>query len=114
MANEVIYVDFADGAKRVMNNTKLYVKLLTKFKNDTKLDALEEGLAAGDMEKAQSAAHTLKGVAANLSLMELFKQSLELETQIKAKAVDPVQMELVKTVFEATILEVDKVIAENG
>ena len=114
MVNEVIYVDFADGAKRVMNNTKLYVKLLTKFRNDTKLETLEEAITAGDMEKAQSAAHTLKGVAANLSLAELFKQSLELETQIKAKVVDPAQMELVKTVFEATIQEVDKVIAENG
>ena len=114
MADNVVYLDYADGIKRVMNNAKLYVKLLTKFKNDTKLDDLEAALAAGDLEKAQGAAHTIKGVAANLSLSELFKQSLELETQIKANAVDPGQMEIIKAAFAATLQEVDKVIAENG
>jgi HPt (histidine-containing phosphotransfer) domain-containing protein len=113
MADEV-YVNFADGVKRVMNNTKLYVKLLTKFRDDTKLGDLEEALAAGEMEKAQAAAHTLKGVAANLSLIELFNQTLELETQIKAKSPKTEQMEKVKTVFNTTLQEVGKVIAENG
>jgi len=110
---DVVYLDFAEGAKRIMNNTKLYVKLLTKFKNDTKLDDLESALAAGELEKAQGAAHTLKGVAANLSLTELFKQSLELETQIKAADVQPGQMDILKAAFTATIAEVEKVIAEN-
>jgi len=114
MADNAVYLDYADGIKRVMNNAKLYVKLLTKFRNDTKLDDLETALAAGDMEKAQAAAHTIKGVAANLSLAELFKQTLELESQIKAQSVDPNQMETVKTVFAATLQEVDRVIAENG
>ena len=114
MADNVTYLDYADGLKRVMNNAKLYAKLLTKFKDTTKLDDLEAAVAAGNMEAAQNAAHTIKGVAANLSLAELFKQSLELENQIKAKAVDPNQMETVKTVFAATLQEVDRVIAENG
>jgi len=111
---DVVYVDFADGVKRVMNNAKLYTKLLTKFRNDTKLDELEAALTAGEMEKAQAQAHTIKGVAANLSLTGLFQQSLEIETQIKAGAVEPDQMDKMKAVFEATITEVDKVIAENG
>ena len=109
-----IYLDFSDGIKRVMNNTKLYVRLLGKFRNDTKLDELEAAMAEGDLERAQSIAHTIKGLAANLSLTELFKQSLELETQIKTKIVDPSQMELLKITFDATIIEVDKVINENG
>ena len=68
MAGEVILIDIEDGVKRVMNNRKLYVKLLNKFKDGTNLNDLESGLAAGDMEKAQTAAHTIKGLAANLSL----------------------------------------------
>ena len=114
MGDNVVYVDLAEGKKRVMNNIKLYVKLLTKFRNDTKLDALETALAEGDLEKAQTAAHTIKGIAANLSLTELFKQCLEIETQIKAKAVNPSQLETVKTIFTATLQEIDKVITENG
>ena len=110
---DIVYLDFAEGVKRVMNNSKLYVKLLAKFK-ETKLDDLEAALIAGEMEKAQAAAHTIKGVAANLSLTELFKQSLELETQIKAGNVDLKQMEAVKTVMAATLAEADKVIAANG
>jgi HPt (histidine-containing phosphotransfer) domain-containing protein len=111
---DVIYVNFDEGVKRVMNNAKLYVKLLAKFKNDTRLDSLEAALAAGDMEKAQVEAHTVKGVAANLSLSGLFDQTLELETQIKARAVDPNQLETVKTVFAATLQEIEKVIAQNA
>ena len=114
MADDAVYVDFKEGIKRVMNNTKLYVKLLAKFKTDAKVDDIIEGLAAGDYEKARVQAHTIKGIAANLSLMELYKQILELETQIKAKAVDFIQVEKVKTVYAATVQEVDRVMAEHG
>jgi HPt (histidine-containing phosphotransfer) domain-containing protein len=114
MADEVVYINVQEGAKRVMNNVKLYVKFLGKFKDGTSLDELEAALAAGDLEKAQGAAHTVKGVAANLSLSELFKQTLELENQIKAKSVDLSQLETVKSVFSRTLEEVDKVIAQNG
>ena len=114
MADDVVYIDFADGVKRVMNNTKLYTKLLTKFKNDTNLNDLETAIAAGDLEKAKNAAHTIKGLSANLSLMELNKQSLALETQIKAGSADPAQLDTVKTAFAKTLQEIDKVISENG
>ena len=113
MADNVVYLDFDDGKKRVMNNAKLYVKLLTKFRDGSKLDELEAAVIAGDMEKAKAEAHTIKGVAANLSMPELANQSLELENQIKAGSIDPNQMETIKTVFAATLQEVNKVIAEN-
>jgi HPt (histidine-containing phosphotransfer) domain-containing protein len=113
MAGELEYINFDEGIKRVMNNVKLYVKLITKFKADTNLDELLAPLAAEDYEKAQTAAHTLKGVSANLSLTELFKQTLELETQVKARNVNPSQIDKVKTVFSETIKEIDKVIEQN-
>jgi len=111
-ADDVVYIDAAEGVKRVMNNSKLYVKLLVKFKDDKNLAELDEAIVAGDLTKAQASAHTLKGLAANLSLTELFKQSLELETQIKAGSVDPDQMETVKNVYAQTLIETDKVIAQ--
>jgi HPt (histidine-containing phosphotransfer) domain-containing protein len=114
MADELVYINFDEGIKRVMNNAKLYVKLLAKFKTDTNLDELVAPLGAGDYEKAQVAAHTLKGVSANLSLAELFKQTLELENQIKARVVDPHQIEKVKITFADTIKEIDKVTEQNG
>jgi HPt (histidine-containing phosphotransfer) domain-containing protein len=114
MADGTVYVNVTEGSSRVMNNIKLYVKLLNKFKNDNNLNDLESALAEGDLKKAQNMAHTIKGVAANLALTELFKQCLELETQIKSGTVNPAQTETVKTTFAATQKEIDRVIAENG
>jgi len=112
MADDVVYIDVTEGIKRVMNNSKLYGKLLVKFKDDKNLAELDEALAGGDLTKAQASAHTLKGLAANLSLTELFKQSLELETQIKAGSVNPEQLTVVKDVYAQTLIETDKVIAQ--
>jgi HPt (histidine-containing phosphotransfer) domain-containing protein len=108
--SDILLVDVEDGLKRIMNNTKLYVKLLVKFKEDTNLRDLEAALASGENAKAQVSAHTLKGIAANLSLIELQKQSLEIETQIKSGSINPQQINIVKGIYNQTIKEVDKVI----
>jgi HPt (histidine-containing phosphotransfer) domain-containing protein len=89
---------------------------LTQFKTgfDIKMTELSTQFASGDMEAAQVSAHTIKGASANLSLVELSKQVLELETQIKARNADPDQMGKVQAVFGETLKEIDKVIAQNG
>jgi HPt (histidine-containing phosphotransfer) domain-containing protein len=110
----VVYLNEEEGKKRVMNNNKLYVKLLTKFKADTNLDEFNIAAGAQDWEKAQAAAHTIKGIAANLSLTELYKQSLDVETQIKGKALKDESLESLKNCFAATLMEIDKVIVRNG
>ena len=109
---DIIYINEEDGKKRVMNNGKLYAKLLTKFKTDTNLNDLIAFAGVQDWEKAQGAAHTIKGIAANLSLTELFNQSLECETQLKGKSLKPESLESLKTCFNETVTAVDKVIAQ--
>ena len=111
---DVVYINEEEGKKRVMNNSKLYVKLLNKFKADTNLDNLVAFAAAQDWEKAQAAAHTVKGIAANLSLMELFNQSLEVETQLKGKSLNSESLESLKMCFSETLSAVDKVIARDA
>jgi HPt (histidine-containing phosphotransfer) domain-containing protein len=110
----VVYLNEEEGKKRVMNNAKLYVKLLTKFKADTNVNELVAAAEAQDWERAQAAAHTIKGTSANLSLTELYKQSLEVETQIKGKALKAESLESLQSCFAATVTEIDKVIARNG
>jgi len=105
-------IDVQDALKRVMNNEKLYAKLLTKFKGDNNLKELEDSLALGDLENAKSAVHTLKGLAANLSLVELHKQCLEMENQIKSNQINPNQIDEVKKIFSVTLEEMDKVIKQ--
>lgn len=112
--SDIILIDIEDGLKRVVNNRKLYAKLLVKFKDDTNLKKLEDALAGGDLEEAKTAVHTLKGLAANLSLIELHKQSLEMENQIKASNINPNQINAVKDAFSFTVEEIDKVVEQYG
>ena len=109
---EVIYIDINGGLQRMMNNNKLYTKLLDKFKNDPSMASIESAMAEGNMENARAAAHSLKGISANLSLTELYKQSMELESQIKENSVKPDSLENLKTVYAKTIVEVDKTIIQ--
>ena len=109
---DVVYVNEEEGKKRLMNNDKLYAKLLTKFKTDTKLDDLVASAGAQEWEKAHAAAHAVKGVAGNLSLTELYNQSLDVETQIKGKSLKAESMENLKACFAETQVQVEKVIAK--
>ena len=110
--SDVVYINEEEGKKRVMNNGKLYAKLLTKFKTDTNLNDLYAFAEAQDWEKAQGAAHTIKGIAANLSLTELFNQSLDVETQIKGKSLKTESIESLKNCFAETLIQVEKVITQ--
>ena len=114
MEENAAYVNSAEGIKRMMNNPKLYFRLLTKFVNDTKLDTLEKAFADGDAAKIQGEVHTLKGLAGNLSLPLLYDRCLEMETRIKSGTIDGGQMEAVGAVFAATLQAIEKVVAENG
>ena len=111
---EIVYVNEEEGKKRVMNNGKLYAKLLTKFKADTNLNTLIDLTEAQDWEKAQVTIHTIKGIAANLSLTELFNRSIDVEAQIKGRALKPDAIEDLKTCYAETLIQVDKVIANNA
>jgi len=109
---EIVYINEEDGKKRVMNNGKLYAKLLTKFMSDTNLEILGAAAGVQDWEKAQTAAHTIKGIAANLSLTELYNQSQDVEAQLKEKSINPESLENLKTCFAETVVQVEKVIAK--
>ena len=112
MADDVVLINVEEGSKRVVNNTKLYAKLLAKFMEDPSFNNIGIALAEGNIESAKGHTHTLKGLAANLSLSELYKQCVELEVQIKSGSVKPEQVACVNNVYAQTIIEVEKVIAQ--
>ncbi|MDR2630733.1 MAG: Hpt domain-containing protein [Spirochaetaceae bacterium] len=114
VANDIVYIDLTEGLKRVMGNTKLYVKLLHKFKVEPSLEGLFAAVEAEDYQKAQVLAHTVKGIAANLSLTELYEQSVKFEAQIKSRDIEPGAPESFKTCLEETIKNIDKVIEQYG
>jgi len=108
--DDVVYINAEEGINRVMNNVKLYTSLLGKFINDPNMNNFENAAAKGDMEEARGCIHSLKGLAANLSLLELNKQAADIELQIKAGEIKSGQLESLKDVYDKTISEIDKVV----
>ncbi|MCL2411283.1 MAG: Hpt domain-containing protein [Treponema sp.] len=110
--SDIVYINIEEGLKRVMNNAMLFAKLLSKFKNYTHISEIEAAFAENDLEAALNSAHTLKGLAANLSLTELYKQVQELEAQIKIGTENNELLEKIKGVHAKTLEEADKVISQ--
>ena len=67
-------INYTEAMDRFGGNEALFVRLATKFLNDTHFSALEAALAEGDAEEAHRQAHSLKGVAGNLSFDELYRE----------------------------------------
>lgn len=65
-----MHADF-DGVMSRLRNEKLIQKILILFLDDNSFDTLETSLSKSDWETAFRAAHTLKGIALNLSLTPL-------------------------------------------
>jgi two-component system sensor histidine kinase/response regulator len=85
VAADAPILDVAEGEERVGGNKELFVRLLQQFyekyqKTDEDIDTV---LEAGEQEKAQRIAHTIKGVAANLALKPLWVASAEREKSIR-------------------------------
>ncbi len=65
-------IDVQGALDRMMGNEEL-ARLLGKFLDDTSFARLETALAEHDADAAFSAAHTLKGVAGNLSVTTVYE-----------------------------------------
>lgn len=65
-------VNLPSGVKRFLNNEALYEEFLLKFPSDVNIQILRQAFAAEEKTAAFHAAHTLLGVAANLSMEELY------------------------------------------
>ena len=64
-------INVSGAVERFMGNEALYYKFLIRFPEDPNYPALKQAIKAGECRKAFEAAHTLKGVAGNLSLQRL-------------------------------------------
>ena len=80
--------DVKGALARLMNNKKLYQKLLTRFENEySEYDMqLRKSLEAGDYEDAVLRSHTMKGLAGNLGAERLREVSMDVESLCKDKS----------------------------
>lgn len=63
--------DYEDTMKRFMGSEPTYLRILKMLLQDENMGKLEQALAEGDLAAGFEAAHTLKGVSANLGLTPL-------------------------------------------
>ena len=107
--NSEEYVDVKDALKRIGGSMDLYKRLLKQFSGGDHIDPLEEALSVGAMEEASRLIHTLKGVAANLSLVKLSKLASELEHNVKNKLDHSEKFEELKNAYYITSQEIAKI-----
>ena len=82
-----------------LRSEKLVQKFVLKFLNDGSYQLLLDSLAAGDRDEAFRAAHTIKGVCANLAFNTLLASSEELTEALRdGKPPQPGEEELVARV----------------
>ena len=68
-------IDYMDAMERMDNEADFYKTLAMKFLNDEHYIDLVAAMDVKDYDKGYEAAHALKGVAGNLSFVELFKEA---------------------------------------
>ena len=76
--------DVDDGLKRCVNNEAFYLKLVARVPGDGNFEKLKEAVDAGDLDAGFEAAHTLKGIAANLSLTPILDPVVEITELLRA------------------------------
>ena len=78
-------ISVKSGLNRVGGNSKLYRKLLSKFRrNYTGVDnEIRNALDADDLETATRLAHTIKGLAGNIGAQDLHLAALNFEAAIR-------------------------------
>jgi len=102
-----------DAMARLNNNKRLYLMLLKKFDGKSMLEDLVTKIKSGDVAAAEASAHTIKGVAANLSLAELRFKSEEIDNRLKGGDIniDTADIELC---VQKTVEAVNAWVAENS
>ena len=77
--------NYAEVAKRLPSES-LVKRSITKFPDDKSFAELSQAMAEGDRARAFSAAHTLKGDSANLSLDQLLRSAVVLTELLRQEA----------------------------
>ena len=85
-----------EALERFVDDADLYVMCLNLFMDDGSFLALGEALDSGNYDAAFEAAHTLKGVAGNVSAGPLYETIETLTEKLRAQSYDGVAADYVQ------------------
>ena len=82
---ELAGVDVAAGLERMAGNKRLYRDLLAQFavRHESTGNRIKEAFESGDHDQAERLAHSLKGVAGNLGINQIFVLAATLDNGIR-------------------------------
>lgn len=106
------YINVAEGLSRLMGNKKLYARLLKSYLTNTDTTKISSLIAEGNTSAAAEAAHSVKGVSANLSIQQVYELSKELELQLKNQQDPTAALNDFVASMENSIPFIKKLIAE--
>ena len=86
-------IDIENAMRRLRNNLKLYKLVLDSFDPENHILELNKAIASGNPDSVASAAHALKGVAANLSLTRINDLAKEIEMAARQGNIESEKMQ---------------------
>ena len=98
-------VDYENGKKRFAGNEALYEKYLLKFKDDVHYEAVKAAFETGDFDTLLKEAHTLKGVAGTLGLVDIYQNCADIVTALRGERTEqmPELFDLLQRAYEKTM-----------
>lgn len=81
-------INVESALERFMGNEVLFERFLKKFLADSSFETLAKNIEIGECEEAFKAAHTLKGVAGNLSLEQIHKKTIPIVEALRNQDLD--------------------------
>lgn len=99
-------VDIERVMERFMGNEALYIKFLKRFaEEDKSFQKMQEHLRKEEYEEAFKAAHTLKGLLANLGLETIMHSVIPITEKLRAGSLENLQelMEQAEREYESIV-----------
>lgn len=84
----VIDIDIQGSLARFSNFEPMYIKYLKRFNTEPTYDALKAAVEAKDFGAIETSAHTLKGIAGNLGLNNLYTSFNSIVQAVRAQEHD--------------------------
>ena len=81
-------VEISSAMERFLDDEELFLDCAEKMLDDENFEKLENALNNNDIQTAFDAAHTLKGVFANMSFTPLFNEVVEIVEPLRAGKTD--------------------------
>ena len=104
------YINVQQGLERIRGNKKIYSKMLKSFKTNTTFSELLKAVESGNIPAAQLQAHSLKGLAANLSLDKIVEISTPFELMLRRGQLEPDIAYTLKEAVDGVIERIDSLI----